>query len=281
MATPENILNMIEISFHMEGRPLVGTSAEKAYQTYLIDKDIKSYKDSLEKYRDSLLEDNEMLIYNSVNNLFQMVNSIFVASQTGDSTLTSITLAGVTALASDNLSDQAIALNTLLQTTIGTNPLNKTGFLGATESAPKSLVEHANQITSVIGNEAPAAFSLAGITTAALNSLSAQLSVFISAVESALGNNKIAPTTARTVKSCTYNLIKKAGYAIGNEIYTTSKDITKTMANSFACGKWIDDTLESGNNLYFSHTGLVGDCSSKLDAGEAMSKCLKYLHPDV
>ena len=53
---------MIEISFHMEGRPLVGTSAEKAYQTYLINKDLKAYKDSLEKYLDSLVEDNEMLI---------------------------------------------------------------------------------------------------------------------------------------------------------------------------------------------------------------------------
>jgi hypothetical protein len=348
MATAENILNMIEITFHMEGRPLVGTEAEKAYQTYLTDKDLKAYKDSLEKYRDSLVEDNEMLVYNSVNRLFQMVNSIFLANQTGDSTLTSLTLAGLTVDASDNLSDQSITLNRLLQSTIGTDAINKTGFLGVTEAVPGSLVVHANQVsstignkapaaftltgfttaafaslsthlmgfisatetavgkdalsktgflgvteavpgslvvhanqvTSTIGNKAPAAFTLAGITTAAFTSLSTHLMGFISAVETALGNSKIAPETARTVKSCTYSLIKKSGYTIGGEIYTTSKDVTKTMVNLLACGKWIDDTLEAGNNLYFSHTGFVGDCSSKLDAAEAMAKCLKYLHPD-
>ena len=168
-----------------------------------------------------------------------------------------------------------------MQKTIGTDSLNKTGFLGATESVPSSLVAYANQVTSTIGNKAPEEFSLFGLTTKAFTSVSAHLSGFISAVESSLGNNKIAPTTPRTVKSCTYNLLKKSGYAIGNEIYTTSKDVSQTMVNSFACGKWVDDTLEAGNNLYFSHTGLVGDCSAKLDAGEAMSKCFKYLHPDV
>jgi hypothetical protein len=232
MSAEKKITNIIDVLFHTEHRNLAGTTAEKSYEAYLKDKDLKTLKDSLEEYRDSLTGDDEMGISLSVNSIFQFINNIFVENQAGETALTDLIIAGLETKASSNLSEQSIALNKALEEVIGKKNLDNSGFLGAELAKPESLVAHANALTSTLGNgqlleyeagkgsfseiigtietgllnkkgttiadaigNSPLGdFKFAGVKTKAADSLSDQLFAFTSAAEIAIGIKPIDKT---------------------------------------------------------------------------------------
>ena len=87
-----------------------------------------------------------------------------------------------------------------------------------------------------------------------------------------LGNTPIAPEISLTVRSCTYTKAHKI-YSINTDIYTTSKEVTTTISNMQACSKWVDDNKSS---LHLTVTGLVSNCETFSDAGEALTRCQHY-----
>ena len=91
-----------------------------------------------------------------------------------------------------------------------------------------------------------------------------------------LGNTHIAPETPLTVKSCNYTKKEKT-YSLNEDIYTTSSDITTAICNLQSCAKWVDNNK---NSLHLTVTGLVDNCETFSDAGEALARCQHYTMAD-
>lgn len=256
MADAKSIINKVDYIFQSEAYFLEGTDSATAVATYSASSkeraDLISLRASVKTHRDSL-SDQELTIYDSVNRLYEAIQDEFV----GDTELTKVILLNEETPAQDTITKGLASINSALEKAIGKDALTDITFFGVVTSAASSVSGQIANLITAVGT--------------ALTSLSDR----IAAVENKLDGAKIGPETPVTVTSCSK---KGKKYELGEEIYTTSNDISQAIANGFKCDTFI--TTNKKKDLYITITGKANDCSSLLSGKDAASACKMYQDAD-
>ena len=178
------------------------------------------------------------------------------------------TFASATSQTTTDLYTLQTSVNRFLNATVDQPTIYTSGvrFLLSVENEITSC--HLDYLSSMIGSNDLTSAAILGTVPAAPLSIESILAAVIRAV----GDDKVAPTTAVTVKSCTYT--KKDGYELNTTLYTTSNNLAHAENIVQNCAVWAGYKRDH----YLTPTGIVGDCTPLISSELSFAKCVSYSH---